>query len=205
MEKRSIYICDDHQLFLQSLEIFINLRNDFTCIGHADEFEKAASDITILKPDIVLVDYHMKDVNGLELLEKFMGIYPDADYFMITMRRDAGIRNQVAALGGKGYLLKTVGAEEMLRVFDQIHTSKITFYDSLSKFIPEASGQNKKRLSERELEIAHMVCREYSSEQIATELNLSLHTVNTHRKNILRKIDAKNAIDLMNYLNSLGT
>jgi DNA-binding NarL/FixJ family response regulator len=204
MEKRTIYICDDHQLFLQSLEIFINLRNDYKCIGHADEAEKAASDISILRPDIVLVDYHMKDVDGLELLEKFRIIHPEADYYILTMRRDATIRNRASTLGAKGYLLKTIGAEEMIRVFDQIQNGKIQFYDSLTKFMSDTFGQNKKRLSDRELEIARLVCQEYSSEQIASELNLSLHTVNTHRKNILRKIDAKNAIDLMNYLKNSG-
>lgn len=204
MEKRSIYICDDHQLFLESFEIFINHQHDFTCIGHSDEAEKAAADIALLKPDIVLVDYHMQDLNGIELLERFMMIHPIADYFMLTMRRDVGIRNRAVALGAKGYLLKTIGAEEMIRVFNQIHNGKINFYDSLSKFMSNTIGQNKKRLSDRELEIARLVCQEYSSEKIASELNLSLHTVNTHRKNILRKIDAKNAIDLMNYLKSLG-
>lgn len=204
MEKRTIYLCDDHQLFLQSFEIFINLQEDFTCIGHADEPEKAAADIALLKPDIVLLDYHLQELNGIELLEKFIIIHPGADYFILTMRRDAAIRNRAAALGAKGYLLKSIGAEEMIRVFEQIQSGKINFYDSLSKFMPDTSGDNKKRLSDRELEIARLVCQEYSSEKIATELNLSLHTVNTHRKNILRKIDAKNAIDLMNYLKGLG-
>ena len=91
----------------------------------------------------------------------------------------------------------------MIRIFELTLSNQLDFYDSLSIFNPQNSLKNKSRLTDRELQIAEMVCREYSSEQIATSLNLSVHTINTHRKNILKKIDAKNAIDLMNYLKSL--
>lgn len=204
MESRSIYICDDHQLFLESIEAFISLQKKYHCIGHTDNPEKAVEDIVKLKPDIVLIDYHLKESNGLDLLEKLKSLYAPAHYFMLTMRRDATLRNRALELGSKGYLLKTIGAEEMIKVFDQSCAGISNFYDSLSQVSLDISGQKKKQLTERELQIAKMVCREYSSEQIATELNLSLHTVNTHRKNILKKIDAKNAIDLINHLKSIG-
>jgi two-component system nitrate/nitrite response regulator NarL len=204
MEKRSIYMCDDHQLFLESFEIFISLQQGYFCIGHSDNAEKSTDDVARLKPDIILIDYHMKETNGLQLLEKFRSMHPDAHCYMLTMRRDASLRNRSAELGAKGYLLKTIGAEEMIRIFDEVSAGNIQFYDSLSKFTIDTSGNNQKRLTDREMEIARLVCQEYSSEKIAMELNLSLHTINTHRKNILRKINAKNAIDLMNYLKSLG-
>ena len=204
MEKRAIYLCDDHNLFLESFEVFISLQQGYFCAGHSDDAQKATDDIVRLRPDIILIDYHMKETNGLQLLEKLRLLHPDAHYFILTMRRDASLRNRSAELGAKGYLLKTIGAEEMIRIFDQVCSAEIQFYDSLSKFTIDTSGNNIKRLTGRELEIARLVCQEYSSEKIAMELNLSLHTINTHRKNILKKINAKNAIDLMNHLKSLG-
>jgi DNA-binding NarL/FixJ family response regulator len=116
------------------------------------------------------------------------------------MRRDANIRNRALELGAKGYLLKTIGAEEMLRVFDLVTGNKRYFYDSIEMEKMSRAAQPEKQLTEREIEIARLVCLELSSEKIAEALHLSLHTVNTHRKNILRKINAKNAIDLMNYM-----
>jgi DNA-binding NarL/FixJ family response regulator len=116
------------------------------------------------------------------------------------MRRDINIRNRALELGAKGYLLKTIGAEEMLRVFDLITSNRKYFYDSIEVEKMSRDSMQEKPLTERELEIAKLVCQELSSEQIADNLHLSLHTVNTHRKNILKKINAKNAIDLMNYL-----
>jgi DNA-binding CsgD family transcriptional regulator len=79
------------------------------------------------------------------------------------------------------------------------------FIDALEKDMPQKNEQGgKKLLSEREIQISKMVCSNQTSDSIAKTLGLSLHTVNTHRKNILRKIEGKNPIDLMNYLKSLG-
>ena len=204
MERKSIFICDDHQLFLESFEAFISLQEKYYCVGHADDEKKAKNQISILKPDIVLIDYHLKESNGLVLLEELKLLHPNAHYFMLTMRRDAALRNRTKDLGARGYLLKTIGAEEMIRIFELTLSNELDFYDSLSIFNPHSSPKKKSHLTDRELQIADMVCREYSSEQIAASLNLSVHTINTHRKNILKKINAKNAIDLMNYLKSLG-
>jgi DNA-binding NarL/FixJ family response regulator len=203
IKDRSIYICDDHRLFLESIEIYFGLKDGFHCIGHAEDSKKAIADILLKKPDIILIDYHLKNENGLDLLQKIKSMGIKGHCFMLTMRRDALIRNKARELGANGYILKTIGGEKMLNAFEQCLLDDNFFFDSLSennaKELPEQINQ----LTNRELEIAKLVCQELSSEQIADKLFLSLHTVNTHRKNILKKINAKNAIDIMNYLKEL--
>lgn len=199
-KKYSIYICDDHRLFLESIEVFIGLQEKYHCIGHAETVEGAFQEIVRLKPDLILIDYHLNESNGLELLEKIKQADIPSSCLILTMRRDVNIRNRALELGAKGYLLKTIGAEEMLRVFDLITGNKRHFYDSIEVEKMTRAALPEKQLTEREIEIARLVCLELSSENIAATLHLSLHTVNTHRKNILKKINAKNAIDLMNYM-----
>jgi len=199
-KKYSIYICDDHRLFLESIEVFIGLQEKYYCVGHAETIDRAFQDVVRLKPDLILIDYHLQDSNGLELLEKIKKAGIPTICLVLTMRRDVNIRNRALELGAKGYLLKTIGAEEMLRVFDLITGNRRHFYDSIEVEKMSKASSPEKQLTERELEIAKLVCQELSSEKIAEALHLSLHTVNTHRKNILKKINAKNAIDLMNYL-----
>lgn len=199
-KKYSIYICDDHRLFLESIEVFIGLQEKYHCIGHAETVEGAFEDVIRLKPDLILIDYHLNESNGIELLEKIKQAAIPASCLILTMRRDVNIRNRALELGAKGYLLKTIGAEEMLRVFDLITGNKRVFYDSIEVEKMSRAALPEKQLTEREIEIARLVCLERSSENIAAALHLSLHTVNTHRKNILKKINAKNAIDLMNYM-----
>ncbi|MEY4728121.1 MAG: hypothetical protein RLZZ390_645, partial [Bacteroidota bacterium] len=101
--------------------------------------------------------------------------------------------------------LKSMGAEEMMTIFELVLSDSIDFFDALEKeMLQKNKIADNEVLSKRELEIAKMVCKEQTSDAIAKTLGLSLHTVNTHRKNILRKIDGKNPIDLINHLKSIG-
>lgn len=197
MKNYTLYICDDHLLFLQSLELYFGTQEKYIYAGYADDGKKALEDIEKLDPDIILIDYHLKEENGIELLERIRRENKRAFCFILTMRRDAAIRNAAKELGACGFLLKTIGAEEMIRAFDMVTSREIDFYDSLED---KSASTHTQKLTQREIEIANLVCQELSSEQIAHKLNLSLHTINTHRKNILRKISAKNPIDIMNYL-----
>ncbi|MEY2834843.1 MAG: hypothetical protein RLZZ557_505 [Bacteroidota bacterium] len=201
--ERTIYICDDHKLFLESIEIFFNLKDGYRCIGHTENISLATAAIKQLQPDIVLIDYHLKEENGLQLLENIRGLGLHSNCFMLTMKRDAFIRNKAKELGARGYLLKTIGAEDMLTAFEKCMTNEYYFFDSLAADADDVSTDQSIKLTIRELEIARLVCKELSSEQIANMLFLSLHTVNTHRKNILKKLNAKNAIDIMNHLKRL--
>ncbi len=201
----TIYICDDHKLFLESIEVFIGLQPGYTCIGNTEDPVKALSEINALKPDLVLIDYHLKESNGLDLLSSIREAHPTAACFILTMRRDAAIRNSAKALGARGYMLKSIGAEEMMTVFELVLSDSIHFFDALeNEMVSKSINAQEAILSKRELEIAKMVCKELTSDTIAKTLGLSLHTVNTHRKNILRKIEGKNPIDLMNHLRSIG-
>ena len=203
--KYTIYICDDHKLFLESIEVFIGLQPGYTCIGNAENPVTALKEIISLKPDIVLIDFHLQETNGLDLLLKVREVVPNCACFMLTMRRDAAIRNTARDMGARGYLLKSIGAEEMMTVFELVLSDSIQFFDALEKeMIDKNQFFGQPVLSKRELQIAKMVCKEYTSDAIAKTLGLSLHTVNTHRKNILKKIDGKNPIDLINHLKSIG-
>jgi DNA-binding NarL/FixJ family response regulator len=201
IKKYSIYICDDHLLFLESIEAFFNLQEKYICIGHASTLEKAFSEIMELKPDIVLIDYHLKEKNGLDLLYMIRESSIESICLMLTMRRDVTIRNKAKELGGNGYLLKSIGAEEMMLAFEKITQGSGRFFDSLEQERIKNGKEDRKTLSNRELEIAKLVCKEFSSDEIAAKLNLSFHTISTHRKNILKKLKLKNTIDLLKMLN----
>jgi DNA-binding NarL/FixJ family response regulator len=203
IKDRSIYICDDHRLFLESIEIYFGLKEGYHCVGHAEDSKKAIADILLHKPDIILIDYHLKNENGLDLLQKIKSLGIQSHCFMLTMRRDPLIRNKAREMGAKGYILKTIGGEKMLNAFEQCLLDDNFFFDALAENQTNEIPEQVNQLTNRELEIAKLVCMELSSEEIAEKLFLSLHTVNTHRKNILKKINAKNAIDIMNYLKKL--
>lgn len=107
-------------------------------------------------------------------------------------------------MGAKGYLLKSMGAEQLIQSLNQITTLQTGFYDSIEEDLKLKDANYRHLLTAREMQIAKMVTQGISSENIALQLELSLHTVNSHRKNILRKLNAKNPIDLVNYLREIG-
>jgi hypothetical protein len=204
MRSYSIYIVDDHRLFLESIDAFLSLQEDFECIGHATNIEEAYQDILRLKPDIVFIDYHLNDTNGLELLKKIKEENIDCISIILTMRRDINIRNKAKEIGAQGYLLKSMGAEQLVQSLHQIISLKTGFFDSIEEDLKSKDANYTKLLTPREMEITKMVIQGTPSESIAQALQLSLHTVNSHRKNILRKLNAKNPIDMMNYLREIG-
>ncbi len=204
MRTFTIYICDDHSLFLESIEAFLNLQGKYNVIGHSTDLEKATNDIVTLKPDIVLIDYHLEETTGIELLKNINEAKVDCISIILTMRRDINIRNKAKEMGAKGYMLKSIGAEQLLEGLDQITELQMEFFDSIEEEIKAKDPNYKTLLTPREMQIAKMVTQGISSEQIAEQLSLSLHTINSHRKNILRKLNAKNPIDLMNYLKEIG-
>ena len=204
MRSYSIYIVDDHTLFLESIDAFLSLQHHFHCIGHATTIEQAYEDIVKLKPDIIFIDYHLNETNGLELLKKIKENNLDCITILLTMRRDVNIRNRAKEMGAQGYLLKSMGAEQLVQSLLEITSLKTEFYDSIEEEIKTKDANYRNLLTPREMEIAKMVIQGISSENIAQTLQLSLHTVNSHRKNILKKLDAKNPIDIMNYLREIG-
>jgi len=204
MKAFSIYIVDDHTLFLESIEAFLSFQEQYKCIGHATNIENAFEDIVRLKPDIIFIDYHLNETNGFELLKKIKDANLDCISIILTMRRDAQIRNRAKEMGAQGYLLKSMGAEQLMQSLNEITSLKTSFYDSIEEDLKAKDANYKNLLTAREMQIAKMVTQGISSESIAQQLDLSLHTVNSHRKNILRKLNAKNPIDLMNYLREIG-
>lgn len=197
MKTYRIYLCDDHMLFLECIEAYMSLQEKYELVGRADNIDCAWTDIQKLNPDIILIDYHLKSKNGLDLLSLIRESNMKNICFMLTMRRDVNIRNKARKMGANGYLLKSIGAEELIHIFDLFTSERSAFYDSLANENASDGVFSEKRLSTRELEIAKLVCKELSSEEIANLLKLSLHTVSTHRKNILKKMKVKNSIDLL--------
>jgi DNA-binding NarL/FixJ family response regulator len=173
-------------------------------VGHATDIETAFEDIVRLKPDIIFIDYHLNETNGFELLNKIREGHVDCINIILTMRRDTQIRNKAKEMGAQGYLLKSMGAEELIQALDEITSLKTGFFDSIEEDLKSKGANYRNLLTVREMQIAKLVTEGVSSEGIAEKLDLSLHTVNSHRKNILRKLNAKNPIDLMNYLREIG-
>lgn len=196
-QSKTIYICDDHILFAESLKAYLALYECYEVIGYSDNISQAYDDILKYRPNIILIDYQLKKSNGLELLKKLIQFNIKSYCFILTMKNDPEIKSEAKMLGAAGYLLKDMSGDDIIAIFENLEKNNINFYEHVESYNNSSQSKTSSILTKRELEIARFVCQGYSSSEIAKELHLSVLTVSTHRKHILKKLDAKNSIELL--------
>lgn len=196
----TIYICDDHLLFAESLKAYFGLHGKYQVIGYSSNVMEAFDEIIDLHPKIVLIDYQLKSSTGLELLKKIKRSNFTSHCFILTMKNDPEIKLQSKLLGASGFLLKEISGDTMIAVFENILNDPLGFYDFTEYLDAHSTADTKSLLTKRELEIAKLVCKGYSSNEIAEELHLSVLTVSTHRKHILKKLNVRNPVELLHKL-----
>lgn len=199
-QQHTIYICDDHTLFAESLQAYFVLHDNYKVIGYSSNIHQAYDDILNLHPSIVLIDYQLKSLNGLELLKKLKATKFQVKSFILTMKNDMDLKIQSKELGASGYLLKELSGEEMIDIFESIMKNEAVFIDSSESLKDNFRSTSKSILTKREFEIANLVCKGLSSNEIAKQLHLSVLTVSTHRKHILKKLNVKNPLELLHKL-----
>lgn len=197
MKKISLFLIDDHTLFTESFRSYIENDNTFSWAGSSIQFEPGLAQIESVKPDIILIDYHLKNENGLDILGRINQLSYKAIPIILTMNRNERIKDLAISKGAKGYLLKDMEAKEIINAMLSIIENGKTYIPKKSFFDQDNNRSNGiKELTTREYEIALLACRGLSSEEISRQLFLSILTVKTHRKNILNKLSAKNILEV---------
>lgn len=197
MNKTSLFLIDDHTLFTQSFRSYIENDNTFSWAGSSDQFETGLAQIESVKPDVILIDYHLKKENGLDIIGRIKELSYKAIPIILTMNRNERLKDSAIIKGAKGYLLKDMEAKEIINAILSIIEDGKTYTPRKSFFDQENNGSiGIKELTTREYEIALLACRGLSSKEISQQLFLSFFTVKTHRKNILSKLSAKNTLEV---------
>jgi DNA-binding NarL/FixJ family response regulator len=205
MVAKKVFICEDHTIVLDGLKLLLSQHSGFQIIGNANSGIDLLNGLKKEQPDILILDLNLPDIDGLTLLKRIRATNQDILIIILTMYNDEYLIEQTKNSGANGYLLKNVGNDELLHVLNTI--SKDTFYisDSLKsnsekKKLFTDQFVNKMKLTEREIEILRLLAKGSSSADIAAVLHLSTHTVNTHRKNILRKLDMSSTVELVRFV-----
>lgn len=185
----SIYLVDDHKIFSQSFQVYISSQTNFVWKGSSEGDSNTTKEILFLKPDIILLDFHLKNINGLELLKKLRDSNYKGLIVLLTMNREMEINIATKNLGGNGFINKEVDAEELLLGLEQLFKGEKDYLE-LSKFT--SPKINPYHLTSQENIIAELVCSGISSADISKKLNISIHTVHTHRRRVLEKTNSSN-------------
>lgn len=199
-----ILLVDDHQIILDSLALLFGLMDGITLVDTLNDSRKVLDLLGEKEVDILITDMSMPYVNGIELCFQVKEKYPDLKILMLTVN-DQGDRIQDAFKAGiSGYVMKKAGRLELEKAIrtvaaGQLHFSQEVMRSLLSTKEGDDQFDKIKHLTKREVEIIKLIVREHSSAEIAERLFISIGTVETHRHNIFKKLDVKNAIGLVKF------
>jgi DNA-binding NarL/FixJ family response regulator len=192
----TLYLADDHQIVIDGLRLLIGSEDYIKIVGHSNDGETAYADLLERKPDLALIDFSMPKLDGLELIFTLRKKLPDTKFIVISMYDNP--RNIKAAQNGgaSGYILKNVNKTELMKCLNAVLAGNTYFPDLKMK----QADHTKSLFTPREIEIIKLILDGHSSMNIATKLNISHGTVDTHRKNINRKTGTNAPLGLSKFL-----
>lgn len=201
--KSKILIADDHAMFRDGLASLLSSNRNW-------EIAKKVSDgLEVLKAlekehfDIILLDINMPGMNGIDTVEIVRQKYPKVKVLMLSMFNDIRNIQKVIKAGAHGYLLKDSSKKELVEGITTVLEGGTFFVDQVKEVLIHGlrseNSFNEVKLTDREKDILELICREYTTQQIAQKLDVSTHTVETYRKNLLAKTGAKNSVGLLKF------
>lgn len=203
-KKISIALADDHQLVLDGLQLILSQEEGFHLVGTASTGTEAISLLRNSgKIDVLILDINMPELNGLETLKIIRQTFPSVKVIGLSMMDEINIIRQFMELGAKGFLLKNSGKKVIFEAIHKVHKNEIFYDPSLLTKIMQNTDSTKPsdalfpRLSRREKEILSLIIKELTTQEIADELFISFGTVQTHRRNIINKLQVKNTAGLV--------
>jgi DNA-binding NarL/FixJ family response regulator len=197
-----ILLVDDHHIVLDGLKSLLESDPDFQIIAALRSAEEVLEFLKKEQPDILLTDYTLPGMSGLDLFKKVKAAYPNVKVAILSMHDEASLVRSVLKEGINGYLLKNIQQFELRNALKQISMGYPYVSPEITRIIMNEFNQPEEKselLTERELEILRLIAKEYSNKQMAEKLFISERTVETHRKNIFRKTNTNTLVGLIKF------
>ena len=198
-----IILVDDHEVFRLGLQTVIRQNSDFIIVGEAANADALFSLLKTITCDLISLDLSMPEKNGFVVLETINKQFPSIKCLILSMYTDESTIKKALSYDIAGYLHKEDIASNILTAISEIQRGKKYFSDIIQDYILSnyrnisKSDTNKKQLTKRETEVAELVVSGLTNQKIAEKLHISIHTVQFHRSNILKKLNLKNTVDLV--------
>lgn len=206
-EKLRILIVEDHQTVREGVKLLVNAQTDMEVVGEAGDGEIAITEAEKLKPDVVLMDISMPNLNGLKATKRLRRIDPGIKILTLTRHTDDGYLQQLISAGSNGYVLKQSAPTELITAIRTVASGNAYLDPSLTRKVmggyinrsTSLRGENKGELTDRENEVLKMIAFGYSNKEIGTKLELSVKTIEAHKANAMQKLGISSRIDIVRY------
>jgi DNA-binding NarL/FixJ family response regulator len=208
LRKNRILIVDDHPLFRHGIADLINAEPDIEVCGQADNVPAALDGIRRFAPDLVTVDISLRGANGIELIKSIKAEHSKLPLLVLSMHDESLYALRSLRAGARGYIMKQEALDRVMSAIRQVLRGDLYVSPSMSgrmieEFVQGGAGSGGSaiadKLTDRELEILQLIGQGHGVRQIATELNLSAKTVETHRAHVKEKLNFQSARELARF------
>jgi len=207
MSVLSVLVADDHEVVRQGLRTILESHPGWEICGEAVTGREAIEKATELKPDVVVLDFSMPELNGLEATRQIHKLLPETEVLILTMYYSERLAREFLRAGARGYILKADAGKLLVEAIEHLQQHKPFFTPKVSELVlngflhPNYAGgkADGDQLTGREREVVQLVAEGKISKEIADRLNISVHTVETHRTNIMRKLEIHTVGELVRY------
>jgi DNA-binding NarL/FixJ family response regulator len=209
MAALKLLLADDHEIMRKGLRSLLEAQRDCDIVGEAADGRQAVALTKELSPDIVILDISMPSLNGLEATRQILKIRPQTKVLVLTIHDADPLIRDVLDAGARGYILKADAGRDLITAVESLRRNKTFFTSRVAQMVldgflkgdshsTQAYGEGT-RLTPRQREIVQLLAEGKSSKEVAVALNLSVKTAETHRANIMRKLDCHSVSAVVRY------
>ncbi|MFY0592557.1 response regulator [Roseivirga sp.] len=199
-----VFIVDDHQVVIDGLSSILSDDDNIKFCGSALNGKDAIQQLETECPDVVLLDINMPEMDGIQVVKELRKRGDEVRILVLTMHNNPQFTKELIQMGVEGCILKNAGQKELILAINEVNKGERYYGKDVSDSLFESVKKTqdavaKVQLTKREVQIIKLIASEYTTNEIATELAISTHTVDTHRKNIVSKLGIKNTAGLVKF------
>lgn len=206
MKKIKVFLVDDHALVREGIVNSLVSQKHIQVVGEAKDGNEALEKLSYIKTDVVIMDVSMPAMGGIEATRLIAKNYPDVNILVLSMYNEETRVREMLKAGALGYILKSTHMKELVEAIESVSKGQSYFTREVSSKIMEqlvrgrsGSANTLNKLTNREVQILKLISEEYTNHEIAEKLFISSRTVDTHRRNLIQKLQAKNTAGLVRY------
>ena len=203
----NILIADDHKMFVDGIDSILSDADDIQVVAKCYDGESVFEHLNTHEIDLILLDVNLPKMNGIEVCKKLFTIKPDIKVLALSMFNEESFVTEILNNGAQGYILKNTGRIELLKAIRTVHGGSSYFSQAVTQTIMKSlvkdgskdasPSPSLPKVSRREKEVLQLIIKEFTTQEIADELFISLKTVESHRSNLLAKLNARNTAGLV--------
>jgi DNA-binding NarL/FixJ family response regulator len=208
MKRISVLLVDDHEVVRQGLRALLGAEEDMEVVGEAENGRQAVRLAGEMRPDVVIMDVAMPMLNGLEATRQIVRSLPETRVLVLSTYGQEDYVRQVTRAGAAGYLIKHTAADELLKAIRQVHDGNAYFSPGITQSLRERGRESVERetdsttavaLTSREAEVLQLIAEGFANKQVASELGISVKTVEKHRQQVMNKLKIHDIAGLTRY------